>query len=261
MIRVFPKSRRVAYGAGIPLALVAFAVSYLVLGHFVDGVPSRVLSAALIAVVAFSLVLMAARVIAASEYQRLLLPLYENLDPEAMLTAIWQIQEDKLSAGERIMFSVHKANGLLYLGRFDEAEAVLSSVTPDERDLNNRYLVEGGLASIHLLSGDAKGVRESMKRLSAITGAQKCSKELSLRTRRVIGYLQLCLAIRMGSNVDIEPLMKDFESTRVPTHKLDAAYYLVLYSRRHKDVKADEYIAYIREKGSKTVYPSLIADV
>ena len=258
MIKAFPKSRRIAIWVGIPLAIVSLIISWFILGNFVSGIFSHVLVSAIIAVIAYSLVLMVCRVIAAGEYQKLLLPLYENLDPEAMLSSLGSINENCLSDGERIMFLVHKANGYIYLGEFSKAEEILSSVSISEKDLSNKYLITGGLATCRLLSGNAKGVRECIDSLMGITKVPNCSKDLSLRARRVVGYIQFCQSILMGRNADIEAAIKDFETSRVPVHKLDVAYYIAIYMSRHKDERAAEYISYVKEKGSKTVYPKLL---
>ena len=258
MFKAFGKSRKIVYGAGIPLAAAAFALSWFFLNSHVASVPLRLLVSALIAVIAFSLALMYGRVVAAGEYQKLLLPLYEDLDPEAMLKALDTLDADKLGEGERIMCTVHRANGLMYLGKIDEAESLLGSIRVSEADLNNRYLIEGALATCALLSGDMKEARECITHLKAIARAKKCSKDLSLRVRRVIGYVQYCVAIRTGRSVDIETMVKDFESSRVPTHKLDAAYYLAIYMSRNHDERLGQYIDYIDEKGSRTIYSRLI---
>lgn len=259
MIRAFRKSRRIMYLAGIPLSAIAVVVAWFILGKHSGTMAIRAMASLLAGIIAYSVVAMLCRVIAMGEYQNLLLPFYKDLDPAAMLSNLDAIAPKKLSEGERIMLSIHKANGYLYLGDTEKALSLLSYDSIKEKDLNNRYLVLGTLSSIYLMKGDENKIRETIDSLKSIIAMNKCSKDLSMRVRRVISYVELCMAIRKGRKCDISALENDFNSCKIPIHKLDVAYYMALYLKMHKKADgASKYIDYIKTEGKKTVYPALL---
>lgn len=262
MIRAFKKSRKIMYAVGIPLSFTAVTAAWFILQNYTETSVMRALVSLLSGIVFFSIAVMVCRVIAMSEYQDLLIPFYKELDPGRMLSNLEAVDLKKLSEGERIMLSIHKANGYLYLGDTEKALSLLDYDSLKEKDLNNRYLVLGTLSSIYLMKYDEDKVNELLCSLKSIAASAKCPRDLSMRVRRVISYVELCSAIRKRKKCDTAPLEKDFASSRVPVHKLDAAYYLALYLSTHKRAQeASEYIEYINGEGGKTIYPSLLEKI
>lgn len=262
MIRAFRKSRKIMYAVGIPLSFAVVAVSWFILKNHTGTSAMRALVSLLAGIIFYSMAAMVCRVIAMSEYQDLLIPFYKELDPGRMLSNLEALDSKRLSEGERIMLSIHKANGYLYLGDTDKALSLLDYESLKEKDLNNRYLVLGILSSIYLMKYDEAKVNEVLCSLKSIASTDKCPKDLSIRVRRVISYVELCSAIRKRKKCDIAPLEKDFASSKVPVHKLDAAYYLALYLSTHKRLQeASEYIEYINGEGGKTIYPKLLEKI
>ncbi len=245
--------------AGIPLSAIAIIAAWIILAHFTGSIAIRLLTSLLSGIVVYSIVAMLCRVIAMSDYQDLLLPFYKELDPKTMLANLEAIDSKKLSEGERIMLSIHKANGYLYLGETERALSLLSYDSIKAKDLNNRYLVLAALSSIYLMKGDSEKVKELIDSLKAVVAMNRCPKDLAMRARRIISYLELCIAIRSGKKCDISVLEKDFASSKIPIHKLDVAYYIDMYLSLHKRSEgAQKYIGYIKTEGKKTVYPELL---
>ena len=69
---------------------------------------------------------------AAREYQKRLLLLYEALDPSAFLQALLPLRKKRMDASNRCTTLVHIANGYLYGGQPQQALAVLEDVQPPE---------------------------------------------------------------------------------------------------------------------------------
>lgn len=256
MINAFSKSRRMAWLGGAVLGLVAAAVAWLGLAEAGQGMGTRLLLAALAAFVGVNIAVYFARMLATREYQSRLLLLYEQLDPRAFLEAVEPLQKARLNPSTRSTLLVHIANGWLWAGQPDRALEILDGIQPPEKALETRGLVLGNQATCWLAQGNTDRAQYCMDQLRALTADKACSKEFSLKARHTLAYLELCMNLQRGKQVDVRVLEKDFEASRSPLHKLDVQYRLALAARK----KGDETLyasarEYVLQQGAKTVLP------
>ena len=87
MINAFPKSRCVAWTGGAVLGAAAGISAWLYMAGRAASLFNRAIVALLAAFIAVNIALYIARLMAAREYQKRLLLLYEALDPSAFLQA------------------------------------------------------------------------------------------------------------------------------------------------------------------------------
>ena len=117
MINAFPKSRCVAWTGGAVLGAAAGISAWLYMAGRAASLFNRAIVALLPAFIAVNIALYIARLMAAREYQKRLLLLYEALDPSAFLQALLPLRKKRMDASNRCTTLVHIANGYLYGGR------------------------------------------------------------------------------------------------------------------------------------------------
>lgn len=130
MINAFPKSRCVAWTGGAVLGAAAGISAWLYMAGRAASLFNRAIVALLAAFIAVNIALYIARLMAAREYQKRLLLLYEALDPSAFLQALLPLRKKRMDASNRCTTLVHIANGYLYGGQPQQALAVLEDVQP-----------------------------------------------------------------------------------------------------------------------------------
>ena len=150
MINAFPKSRCVAWTGGAVLVAAAGISAWLYMAGRAASLFNRAIVALLAAFIAVNIALYIARLMAAREYQKRLLLLYEALDPSAFLQALLPLRKKRMDASNRCTTLVHIANGYLYGGQPQQALAVLEDVQPPEKALEMRGLVAGNKATCFL---------------------------------------------------------------------------------------------------------------
>ena len=259
MVNAFRRSRITTFYLGIPLAIVTFIIVWISTeGRIADQTMRSVVSLSL-AVFIFGTVFLVSRGMATRDYQKLLPPFYSDLDPQRMIDSLEGLDPKGLNADERAANDLHKAGGYIYLGKTDKAKALLEGISVPPHDINTRFLILGNLATCALMAGDTREAKKRIEALEALAKDKRSNQSLAVRVGRVSGYLRMCLDIQKGNDVDISIMKEDFETSPVPTHKLDVAYHIYLYMRAHgEESEASEYVRYIREQGAKTVYPSLL---
>lgn len=130
MINAFPKSRCVAWTGGAVLGAAAGISAWLYMAGRAASLFNRAIVALLATFIAVNIALYIARLMAAREYQKRLLLLYEALDPSAFLQALLPLRKKRMDASNRCTTLVHIANGYLYGGQPQQALAVLEDVQP-----------------------------------------------------------------------------------------------------------------------------------
>lgn len=199
-----------------------------------------------------------ARLMAAREYQKRLLLLYEALDPSAFLQALLPLRKKRMDASNRCTTLVHIANGYLYGGQPQQALAVLEDVQPPEKALEMRGLVAGNKATCFLAAGEMDRAQTAMDELRRIAADRSCKKEFVQKARHTLGYLQLCMDIARGRHADVGALQKDFESSRAPLHRLDVQYRIALALRHRGDrTGMEKSREYLLENSGGTCYGEL----
>ena len=138
MINAFPKSRCVAWTGGAVLGAAAGISAWLYMAGRAASLFNRAIVALLATFIAVNIALYIARLMAAREYQKRLLLLYEALDPSAFLQALLPLRKKRMDASNRCTTLVHIANGYLYGGQPQQALAVLEDVQPPEKALEMR---------------------------------------------------------------------------------------------------------------------------
>lgn len=93
MINAFPKSRCVAWTGGAVLGAAAGISAWLYMAGRAASLFNRAIVALLAAFIAVNIALYIARLMAAREYQKRLLLLYEALDPSAFLQALLPLRK------------------------------------------------------------------------------------------------------------------------------------------------------------------------
>ena len=126
MINAFPQSRRAAWPGGAVVGAAAGISAWLYMAGRAASLFNRAIVALLAAFIAVNIALYIARLMAAREYQKRLLLLYEALDPSAFLQALLPLRKKRMDASNRCTTLVHIANGYLYGGQPQQALAVLS---------------------------------------------------------------------------------------------------------------------------------------
>ena len=228
MINAFPKSRCVAWTGGAVLGAAAGISAWLYMAGRAASLFNRAIVALLAAFIAVNIALYIARLMAAREYQKRLLLLYEALDPSAFLQALLPLRKKRMDASNRCTTLVHIANGYLYGGQPQQALAVLEDAQPPEKALEMRGLVAGNKATCFLAAGEMDRAQTAMDELRRIAADRSCKKEFVQKARHTLGYLQLCMDIARGRHADVGALQKDFESSRAPLHRLDVQYRIAL---------------------------------
>ncbi|MFQ7005085.1 MAG: hypothetical protein ACLRRT_16300 [Ruthenibacterium lactatiformans] len=256
MINAFPKSRCVAWTGGAVLAQRQ---------AFLPGCIWRPCGLALQQgnrraagrLIAVNIALYIARLMAAREYQKRLLLLYEALDPSAFLQALLPCGK-KDGCFNRCTTLVHIANGYLYGGQPQQALAVLEDAQPPEKALEMRGLVAGNKATCFLAAGEMDRAQTAMDELRRIAADRSCKKEFVQKARHTLGYLQLCMDIARGRHADVGALQKDFESSRAPLHRLDVQYRIALALRHRGDrTGMEKSREYLLENSGGTCYGEL----
>lgn len=259
MVTTFKRSRIFAFYIGIPLTVFTFIIAWLVMGGHIVSQNMRFVVSLSLAIFVFGTSFLISRAMATRDYQKLLPCFYSELDPKKMVNNLEAIDEKTLNPDEKAANDLHKASGYIYLGETDKADALLKNINIPSHDLNTRFLISGNLATSALMAGETKEARKRIEILEAISKDKRCNQNLMMRIGRVSGYLRMCLNIQKGNDVDISIMIDDFETSDIPTHKLDTAYYIALYMCMHGlEIQASKYISYVRKYGEKTVYPILI---
>ena len=259
MVNAFRRSKVMAFYIGIPLAIVTFIIIWVSTESRIADQTMRSVVSLSLAIFIFGTVLLVSRGMATRDYQKLLPPFYSDLDPQRMIDSLEGLDPRGLNADERAANDLHKAGGYIYLGKTDKAKALLEGISIPPHDINTRFLIYGNLATCALMAGDTREAKKRIEALEALAKDKKSNQNLAIRVGRVSGYLRMCLDIQKGNDVDISIMKEDFETSPVPTHKLDVAYYIYLYMHAHgEDEDAAEYIRFIEEQGAKTVYPLLL---
>lgn len=208
MINAFPKSRCVAWTGGAVLGAAAGISAWLYMAGRAASLFNRAIVALLAAFIAVNIALYIARLMAAREYQKRLLLLYEALDPSAFLQALLPLRKKRMDASNRCTTLVHIANGYLYGGQPQQALAVLEDVQPPEKALEMRGLVAGNKATCFLAAGEMDRAQTAMDELRRIAADRSCKKEFVQKARHTLGYLQLCMDIARGRHADVGALQK-----------------------------------------------------
>ena len=177
MINAFPKSRCVAWTGGAVLGAAAGISAWLYMAGRAASLFNRAIVALLAAFIAVNIALYIARLMAAREYQKRLLLLYEALDPSAFLQALLPLRKKRMDASNRCTTLVHIANGYLYGGQPQQALAVLEDVQPPEKALEMRGLVAGNKATCFLAAGEMDRAQTAMDELRRIAADRNCKKE------------------------------------------------------------------------------------
>lgn len=271
MIRLFPRTRTIAYVGGPLGALVGFAALWFGAGEQAES--SRLLLGALGAFVGASVVLWFTKIEAAKQYKLAMSHLYTDLDPERFLEAIERWDLTKLRPAEQATTRAHWANGLVAAGRPDEALAVLDAVVlrDDEREL--RFTVAANKATCHLDRGHVADAQRALRAAATISanaqrdrqaaGPRRGAKPGSpgdfwLKARRTQAFQQLHLDVVRGRTVDLGVLERDFESSRAPLHRARVASLLLrAYSRAGRTSDADRMRAFVLEHGGRTTFRHL----
>lgn len=142
---------------------------------------NRAIVALLAAFIAVNIALYIARLMAAREYQKRLLLLYEALDPSAFLQALLPLRKKRMDASNRCTTLVHIANGYLYGGQPQQALAVLEDAQPPEKALEMRGLVAGNKATCFLAAGEMDRAQTAHGRAAAHCSRQELQK--GIRTK------------------------------------------------------------------------------
>lgn len=259
MVNAFRRSRITTFYLGIPLAIVTFIMVWISTESRIADQTMRSVVSLSLAIFIFGTVFLVSRGMATRDYQKLLPPFYSDLDPRRMIDSLEGLDPKGLNADERAANDLHKAGGYIYLGETDKARTLLEGISVPPHDVNTRFLILGNLATCALMAGDTREARKRIEALEALAKDKRSNQSLAVRVGRVSGYLRMCLDIQKGNDVDISIMKEDFETSPVPTHRLDAAYHIALYMRLHGDEAGSvRYIEYIKEHGSRTVYPSLL---
>lgn len=259
MICAFSKSRITAWVGGGILSVAAASIIWFIPELRTTNLLNRTLVASLGAFVAANLAVYAARTIAIREYQTCLLYLYEKLDPQKMLNALLPLQSKKIDASSRCTMLVHIANGYLYSGQPTQALEVLKSVKVPEKASEMRGLILGNQATCYLLLGNAERAQIAMYELKQLIAKKSCKKEFSLKARRTLAYLQMCLNILMENKADLKVLENDFQTSHSPLHKLDVQYYLaMIYCQSGTVEQYESSRAYILKNAGQTYYAQLV---
>ena len=183
MINAFPKSRCVAWTGGAVLGAAAGISAWLYMAGRAASLFNRAIVALLAAFIAVNIALYIARLMAAREYQKRLLLLYEALDPSAFLQALLPLRKKRMDASNRCTTLVHIANGYLYGGQPQQALAVLEDVQPPEKALEMRGLVAGNKATCFLAAGEMDRAQTAMDELRRIAADRSCKKEFVQNAR------------------------------------------------------------------------------
>lgn len=181
MINAFPKSRCVAWTGGAVLGAAAGISAWLYMAGRAASLFNRAIVALLAAFIAVNIALYIARLMAAREYQKRLLLLYEALDPSAFLQALLPLRKKRMDASNRCTTLVHIANGYLYGGQPQQALAVLEDVQPPEKALEMRGLVAGNKATCFLAAGEMDRAQTAHGRAAAHCSRQELQK--GIRTK------------------------------------------------------------------------------
>ena len=259
MVNAFRRSKVVAFYVGIPLAVITFILVWIIAENRIADQMMRSIVSLSLAVFVFGTTFLISRAMAVRDYQRLLPAFYVDLDPGRMIDSLEALDEKALNADERSANDLHRAGGYIYLGQTGKAEELLEGISIPPHDLDTRFLILGNLATCALMAEDTREAKKRIEALEALAKDKRSNQSLAVRVGRVSGYLRMCLDIQRGRDVDISIMEEDFETSPVPTHRLDAAYHIALYMRLHGDEAGSvRYIEYIKEHGSRTVYPSLL---
>ena len=259
MVTVFKRSRIAAFYIGIPLTVITFIIVWTASAGRVTDPAMHFLVSFSLALFVFGTVFLVSRAMAMRDYQKLLPPFYADLDPQTMVGNLENLNEKGLNADEKAANDLHKAGGYIYLGETDKARSLLEGINIPPHDLNTLFLIRGNLATCALMAGDMHEAKKRIEQLEAIVKDKRCNQNLATRVGRVSGYLRMCRDICKGKDVDISIMTEDFETSPVPTHKLDVAYYIARYMLSRGDEEgAAEYVGYVTEHGAKTVYPELL---
>ena len=171
MINAFPKSRCVAWTGGAVLGAAAGISAWLYMAGRAASLFNRAIVALLAAFIAVNIALYIARLMAAREYQKRLLLLYEALDPSAFLQALLPLRKKRMDASNRCTTLVHIANGYLYGGQPQQALAVLEDAQPPEtgaakRNSYKRRAIRWAIcSSAWILPGEGTQMWERFKRI------------------------------------------------------------------------------------------------
>lgn len=256
MINAFKRSKIMAFYIGIPLAIITFSLIWSMTGTRISTTSMRVLVSISLAVFMFSVVFLVSRGMATRDYQRLLPVFYFELDPQKMIDNLDALNEKGLNADEKAATDLHKASAYIYLGETAKAQSFLEGIDVPPHDIDTKFLIYGNLATCALMADDRHNAKKYIENLNALVKNKKCNQNLAVRIDRVSGYLHMCLDIQRGKEVDISIMEDDFENSTVPTHKLDVAYYILMYRyKKGESEKSSKYADFINEQGKKTIYP------
>ena len=195
---------------------------------------------------------------AAREYQKRLLLLYEALDPSAFLQALAALRKKRMDASNRCTTLVHIANGYLYGGQPQQALAVLEDAQPPEKALEMRGLVAGNKATCFLAAGEMDPGADSHGRAAAHCSRQELQKGIRTKGAPYAGLSAALHGYCPGRHADVGALQKDFESSRAPLHRLDVQYRIALALRHRGDQTGMEKSReYLLENSGGTCYGEL----
>jgi hypothetical protein len=236
MINAFPKSRCVAWTGGAVLGAAAGISAWLYMAGRAASLFNRAIVALLAAFIAVNIALYIARLMAAREYQKRLLLLYEALDPSAFLQALLPLRKKRYgcfqTAAPRWCILPTDISTAVSRRRHWRCWKMCSH---RRKALEMAGLVAGNKATCFLAAGEMDRAQTAMDELRRIAADRNCKKEFVQKARHTLGYLQLCMDIARGRHADVGALQKDFESSRAPLHRLDVQYRIALALRHRGD--------------------------
>lgn len=237
MIGFFKESRRTAvFGSVLGAVVCAAAAWFLYSGEMSTRIILMVVAAAL----AVNVAVYAAKLIAMRRYQEILLLLYEKMEPQAFLDAALPILDAKAGTADRVTHAAHVANGYLALGKAGEAADLLERQQVPDQARALKGLVYSNLGTAYLLMEDRQKAAGALEGLRSVAADPKCKEKFRQKARHIIAYQQLCLDVLDGKNSPKQALEKDFETSRSPLHKANAAVFLrKIYGRTGEWEKAE----------------------
>lgn len=240
MIRYFKESRRTAVFGSVFGAVVCAAAAWFL---YTGEMSTRIILMAAAALLAVNVAVYAAKLTAVRRYQEILLLLYEKMEPQAFLDAALPILDIKAGTADRVTHAAHVANGYLALGKAKEAAELLERQQVPEQARALKGLVYANLGTAYLQMEDRQKAAGALTGLRAVAADPKCKEKFRQKARHIIAYQQLCLEVLDGKNSPRQALEKDYESSRSPFHKANAACFLKkIYERTGEREKAERFI-------------------
>ena len=242
MILLFPKYlKRMALICAAYVALVAVLLALN---------PGRSVALTLvIAAIGLVLVVISQLLNAVNMHSRLLSKLYGELDAEGFLREYEPKLQIKLrNQNMRLMVRLHISNAYCALGRFDDAAALLSSVTLEktgkpEEDLLSRFAIVSNLCYCAEQKGDLDTAQRYLNELLALKAQLESLQASKPENKRMVFNTELnelCLQYLKDGTADIKALKALVQSNSQQLHRVTislwiARCYLAQNNRREAE--------------------------